>query len=80
MTYEEYYVFRKGDEFMTMPDDYQDWHTTPIISEAYSVPNLEEVIKVMNGVMLSRGMAYKIDALEGSTVCKVTVTIEENKP
>lgn len=80
MIYEEYYVFKKGDDFIAMPDDYIDWHATPVLNEAFSVPNLEEVNKVMNGVMLTRGMAYKIDALEGASVCKVTTSIEVLKP
>ena len=80
MIYKEYYVFKKGDDFMAMPDDYIDWHTTPVLNEAFSVPNLEEVNKVMNGVMLTRGLAYKIDALEGTTVCKVSTSIEALKP
>ncbi|UUB18107.1 hypothetical protein [Escherichia phage ST4] len=80
MIYEEYYVFKKGDDFIAMPDDYIDWHTTPVLNEAFSVPNLEEVNKVMNGVMLTRGMAYKIDALEGASIYKVTTSIEVLKP
>lgn len=80
MIYEEYYVFKKGDDFIAMPDDYIDWHTTPVLNEAFYVPNLEEVNKVMNGVMLTRGLAYKIDALEGTTVCKVSTSIEALKP
>lgn len=80
MTYEEYYVFKKGDDFIAMPDDYRDWHTTPVLSEAFSVPNLEEVNKVMNGVMLTRGLAYKINELEGTTVCKVVTSIEVLNP
>lgn len=74
------YLKKKGDEFIAMPDDYIDWHTTPVLSEAFSVPNLEEVNKVMNGVMLTRGLAYKIGALEGTTVCKVVTSIEVLKP
>ena len=80
MTYEEYYVFRKGNDFIAMPDDYRDWHTTPLLSEAYSVPSMKEANEVMHGVMLTRGLAYKIDALEGTSICKVITSIEVLKP
>lgn len=76
MIYEEYFVFKKEDKFVAMPDYYRDWHTTTNLDDAYSVNSIEEVNKVMHGVMLTRGLAYKIDALEGTSICKVTTTIE----
>lgn len=79
MTNKEYYVFKKDNGFMASPTEYLGWRTTTDVSKAFSLPTVEEANKALHGVMLTRGLTYKIKELEGTTICRVTLTIEEIK-